>query len=169
MHIFVNLVGSHRWSTSGRGDWKWIKEALRLAQHFNTDLCCHLCRAHKNIRRNIYTDVSEEAGYRRLLVDPVQWWVLFSAAALASPLLFIPGFNIYKWSCREIMWQSTAQGWHGRMQGLGSHTAPVLRKSNLHASPSRNWSLTGRSAALANGTLTGIWSEIWKVRNVEFV
>ena len=79
-----------------RGDWKYLKEALMLQQYYNTHFICHLCRAHTCIHRNMYTDVRRDANWRRTLVDAFQWWIMMTAAVLVSPLLYIPGFHIYR-------------------------------------------------------------------------
>eukprot|EP00959_Pyramimonas_sp_CCMP1952_P109428 2288702-Pyramimonas_sp.AAC.1 len=46
------LAGGYRgvWSEM-RGDWKYLQESLKLARHYNTNECCHLCKAHKRTGR----------------------------------------------------------------------------------------------------------------------
>ena len=48
-----------------RGDWKWQVEALHLDQWYHTNFCCHLCRAHKQIKRLWYTQFSQNAPFRK--------------------------------------------------------------------------------------------------------
>ena len=48
-----------------RGDWKWQKEALHLREHYNVNRMCHYCRAHKRIRRLIYTQFSRSSRLRQ--------------------------------------------------------------------------------------------------------
>ena len=79
-----------------RGDWKWLKEALMLQEHYSSHTLCHMCRAHKRIARNIYTDVRRTAHWRQTIVDPGPWWRLMTAAIIVSPLLFIPGFHVFR-------------------------------------------------------------------------
>lgn len=55
-----------------------------------------MCRAHKRIARNIYTDVSRTAHWRRTIADPGKWWLLMTAGVLVSPFLFIPGFHLFR-------------------------------------------------------------------------
>ena len=88
--------------TELRGDWKFLKEALLLQQYYNTKHCCHLCRAHKAIKRNIYTDVRSDAGWRRTLVNAAEWWCMMTAALVVSPLLYLAGFNIFR-CCFDLM------------------------------------------------------------------
>ena len=38
-----------------RGDWKAIRECLDLQEHYGRARTCHLCRAHKRIKRLLYT------------------------------------------------------------------------------------------------------------------
>ena len=47
-----------------RGDWKWQAEALHLENWYSTNYCCHLCRAHKNIKRLWYTQFSQDEPFR---------------------------------------------------------------------------------------------------------
>ena len=105
-----------------RGDWKWLKETLHLQNHYGTSYCCHLCHAHKNIYRLLYTNFQEDATYRRTTTTANGWWQLYAAALLVCPLIMIPGFNIfrvlvdilhtfdlgwYQYTAASVMWQLT--------------------------------------------------------------
>ena len=79
-----------------RGDWKWLKETLHLQHNYQTNYVCHLCNAHKHITRLLYTDLDPNAAYNRTIVDDVAWWYHYASALLVCPLLFIPGFNIFR-------------------------------------------------------------------------
>ena len=81
-----------------RGDWKWQHEALHLESYYNADYMCHLCRAHKKIRRLLYTQFSRDATVRRTHIS----WARFrnwyeSNPEDRSPLTHIIGFTI--WRC----------------------------------------------------------------------
>lgn len=79
-----------------RGDWKFLVESLALKQYYATNYCCHLCRAHKKITRLLFTDFRREAKHRRTKVDGAAWCREALLAAVISPLLFLPGFSIWR-------------------------------------------------------------------------
>jgi hypothetical protein len=106
-----------------RGDWKFLVQSLLLQQSPQSNYCCHLCRAHKRITSLLFTNYRDDARHRRTLVDSAEWWYYMTAALLVSPLLFIPGFNIfrvmidplhtlelgiYQWLAPSVMWQLTS-------------------------------------------------------------
>ena len=81
-----------------RGDWKWQHESLNLDKYYNAVEVCHLCRAHKKIRRLLYTQFSRDANVRRTRIS----WARFrdwyeSHPEDRSPLTMIIGFTI--WRC----------------------------------------------------------------------
>ena len=79
-----------------RGDWKFLKEALHLREHYGRPWLCHLCRAHKRIPGLSYTDFRREARHRRTRLTSAEWLMLALAAALVSPLLATPGFAVVR-------------------------------------------------------------------------
>jgi hypothetical protein len=91
--IAGEMVGA--WSEM-RGDWKWLAESLYLQTHYGTPGICHLCRAHRIIRRLDYREVGPDARHRNTLVTAWDWWVLYSSAVLVSPLIMIVGFNCWR-------------------------------------------------------------------------
>ena len=80
-----------------RGDWKYLKESLKLSHHYGTrPRICHLCHAGKTSM--LYTNVdSTNADHRQTCVSHEDWWNRYSVVAGACPLLFILGFHI--WRC----------------------------------------------------------------------
>jgi hypothetical protein len=77
-----------------RGDWKFLKECLFLKQSYANNYICHLCKAHKRIRRLLYTQFGRTAHHRRTLIDPDEWLRVALLATLVSPVLLVPGFCI---------------------------------------------------------------------------
>jgi len=105
-----------------RGDWKYLREALHLQNHYGTNEVCHLCKAHSVIRRLHYTTFGEDTVHRRTLTTAYDWLHLYVCAVLVSPLILIPGFNIwrvlvdilhnlelgiYQYAAPSAMWQFT--------------------------------------------------------------
>ena len=82
--------------TEIRGDWKWIRETFYLEQHYGANYICHLCRAHTSISRLLYKDFRTTAHHRNTLVNSIAWWTAYTAGALVSPLVYIPGFDIWR-------------------------------------------------------------------------
>ena len=80
-----------------RGDWKWQAEALNLKQHWGTNFCCHLCRAHKRIRRLLYTHFGRNSLLRRTHISYHRFRDQYEIDPQRSPLLAIIGFDI--WRC----------------------------------------------------------------------
>jgi hypothetical protein len=116
-----------------RGDWKFLRESLHLQNHYGTDGVCHLCRAHKRIQRLMYTSCQLDAHHRRTIVKAWDWWYMMTCALLVSPLLYIPGFNVfrvigdflhlldlglYQHAVASAMWQLTSDStyFEGRMK-----------------------------------------------------
>lgn len=79
-----------------RGDWKFLRESLNLSQHYGSNLCCHLCAASKKNPETLYTDFRRDAGHRQTLVNPQQWLMEQLARPIHSPLLELPGFNLFR-------------------------------------------------------------------------
>jgi hypothetical protein len=79
-----------------RGDWKFLRETFYLEQHYGTNYICHLCRAHKKIVRNKFTDFSRSAHHRTTLVDSLAWWTSYVGGKPVSPLVYVVGFNVYR-------------------------------------------------------------------------
>ena len=50
--------------TETLGDWKWIKEAFKLRQHYNTTAVCAWCMASKRVGPLSYADFSDGAIHR---------------------------------------------------------------------------------------------------------
>ena len=82
-----------------RGDWKWQVESLHLDQYYNTNFCCHLCRAHWKIKRLWFTQFRRNSHLRRTRVS----WRAFRdwyADRYEKPHLFgIIGFDIWRCWC----------------------------------------------------------------------
>ncbi len=48
------------------GDWKFLKELLRLPQHYGKTICCHICKALKIASGGLaFTDFKSSAEHRR--------------------------------------------------------------------------------------------------------
>jgi len=79
-----------------RGDWKWQVEAFNHQQHYGTKYICHLCRAHTNIPRLLYTHFKRTDQVRNTRVRHHQWrdW---HGDRERPALSQIVGFNI--WRC----------------------------------------------------------------------
>lgn len=80
-----------------RGDWKFLREALYLKQHYGlNDLICHRCSVHKLTPDHgmRYTNFKRCAPHRATQYSHAYWMALMLGAALVSPLLLIPGFHI---------------------------------------------------------------------------
>ena len=88
-----------------RGDWKYLKEALHLKQHYGLkDLICHRCNVLKfsadlGMR---YTNFHQGAPHRKTIFKNSTWMAMMLAAALVSPLLLIPGFHVTR-ICFDIL------------------------------------------------------------------
>ena len=81
-----------------RGDWKFLHESLGTRQYYQANACCHLCAAVKSgPDRRLYSNFARNCELRRACVTSDDW--LEAAAAdpdPVSPLLRIPGFNIWR-------------------------------------------------------------------------
>jgi hypothetical protein len=90
-----SLAGGYvgAWSEC-RGDWKYLMESLALAAFYACNECCHLCRAHKKVKRLIYTQFDRTAYVRRTCYsnDTFLGW-----HRGRNILQCIPGFDI--WRC----------------------------------------------------------------------
>ena len=81
-----------------RGDWKWQVEALALQNWYATLFACHLCRAHRRIRRHWWTQFRRTAHIRRTRTTHAAFRDQASSIPpdLASPLIHIVGFCIWR-------------------------------------------------------------------------
>jgi hypothetical protein len=79
-----------------RGDWKFLQQALRLKQYYLTNYTCHLCRAHRRIRRLRATNYRRDAHLRCTRVDCRAFQAEYQADPWPSPLLEIPGFCVWR-------------------------------------------------------------------------
>ena len=79
-----------------RGDWKWIRDTFYLEQHYGANYICHLCKAHKFIERLRFNDFRTDARHRQTCVDSTAWWTAYTAGVLVSPLVYIPGFDVWR-------------------------------------------------------------------------
>ncbi len=76
-----------------RGDWKFLREALRLRQHYGrAERICHLCRATKWAGPEHFSDFSRGAACRVLTTNAE--WREEQERLGPTPFLEIPGFNI---------------------------------------------------------------------------
>lgn len=81
-----------------RGDWKFLHEALHTRGFYGTNECCHLCAAVKSgPEQQWFTNFAMDAELRSTRVTSKDY---MAAAATGpgpvSPLLGIPGFNIWR-------------------------------------------------------------------------
>jgi len=84
--------------TELRGDWKWQWEALALPSFYNSNYICHLCRAHKKIRRLLYTDFRRDAQVRKTCVSWPKYRDWLAEAGDERPeITRLIGFDI--WRC----------------------------------------------------------------------
>ena len=58
-----------------RGDWKFLQQALRLKQYYSTNYTCHLCRAHRKIRRLRATNYRRDALTGALASTAALFWL----------------------------------------------------------------------------------------------
>jgi hypothetical protein len=81
-----------------RGDWKFLKEALHLQRHYGLrDFICHLCSVRKfGSYGSRYTNFRRDAPHRTTLYTAAAWLAIYLAAGCVSPILRIPGFNIWR-------------------------------------------------------------------------
>ena len=112
-HLGILFSATHhpaRWKVAGericgeyvaafselRGDWKWQKEALYLRDNYNVNRMCHYCRAHKRIRRLIYTQFSRSSRLRqtRYTWRQIRDWL--SSDEFKGWLYYIPGFSLLR-------------------------------------------------------------------------
>jgi hypothetical protein len=79
-----------------RGDWKFLKEALHLEQHYGANKICHRCTATKHGRDHdlCYTNFSRTAALRNHAINPATFLQSAAAGSNPSPLLKIRDFCI---------------------------------------------------------------------------
>lgn len=77
-----------------RGDWKYLREALKLKQHYGANSCCHLCRAHKQNQRLLFTNFRRDSVLRQRPTTDAE----FRRDAGPDPpeFLGIPGFHLWR-------------------------------------------------------------------------
>ena len=77
-----------------RGDWKFLRESLHLARHYNTEECCHLCRASKAPEAQYsYQDFARTAAVRSTRVADDE---LLGASAQSPLACGLPCFSIHR-------------------------------------------------------------------------
>ena len=81
------------WSEA-RGDWKYLMESLCLAAYWACNECCHLCRAHKKVKRLLYTQFTRTAYVRSTAYTNEQFTGWHRRRCVLQQ---IPGFDI--WRC----------------------------------------------------------------------
>ena len=77
-----------------RGDWKYLKEAFRLKEHYNCPQhICHLCGVAKDTLNMgmIYTNFKRDALHTETLATSAGFKATHMANAFASLLLLLPG------------------------------------------------------------------------------
>ena len=92
------LAGGQRgiWSEM-RGDWKYLKESLKLMFHASTrPRICHLCKAERRPGDLCYTNFASDAGHRATVTTCGDFMDIYLARATACPLLLIIGFCIFR-------------------------------------------------------------------------
>jgi hypothetical protein len=109
-----------------RGDWKFLKQVLKLQEHYSNRVSvCHLCKASGKTPGLEFTDFSMTAPHRLTRHASTSWWNKYASCALFSPLLLIPGFciwhcyfdimhsldlGVYQTTLASIMWVLTRPG-----------------------------------------------------------
>ena len=80
-----------------RGDWKFLHEALHTREYATGNNCCHLCAAVKaGPDALLYTNFAIDCELRATRVTSDGWMQAALADRHASPLLAIPGFDIWR-------------------------------------------------------------------------
>jgi hypothetical protein len=79
-------------------DWEFLQLALQLQEYWRTNKCCHLCRAHKTDPALLFTDFRRAGRARPTLRTHADWLASATADGEATPLVAIPGFDI--WRCQ---------------------------------------------------------------------
>lgn len=79
-----------------RGDWKFLHEALHTREFYGANECCHLCAAVKSgPEQRWFTNFAMDAELRSTRVTSKDY-MSAAATGTVSPLLGIPGFNIWR-------------------------------------------------------------------------
>ncbi len=76
-----------------RGDWKFLKESLRLEQHYGRNNVCHRCAAQKRPGVLHYANFGQDAVLRSTRRSHERWAAHQRSRPWCSPLLELPGFN----------------------------------------------------------------------------
>lgn len=72
-------------------------EVLHLEEHYNVESAlCHLCKACRDTPGCLFTDFAMNAALRATRVTSRSFRDKYAAGLMASPLLLIAGFCIYK-------------------------------------------------------------------------
>jgi hypothetical protein len=82
-----------------RGDWKYLREALKLKHHYNCHQhICHLCGVMKATHHAgmLYTNFRQDALHRQTLVSHNGFMGSYATVAAMSMLFLIPGFCIWR-------------------------------------------------------------------------
>ena len=74
------------------GDWKFLKEALHLVQHYGTRLCCHECKAVHHGPGPSFADFRADPDWAATSYTHADY--ISDAGSEVPPLARIPGFHI---------------------------------------------------------------------------
>ncbi len=94
-----SLAGGHVGAYSEtRGDWKYLMEMLFLSSYYGCSAICHLCRAHKRIKRLWYTKWGRLAQHRNTCHTNAQFcaWYHSRPTTERPPMLEVEGFDIWR-------------------------------------------------------------------------
>ena len=155
-HIFVWVLALAIHSLHP-GDWKYIAEALMLSALWSAKYVCHLCRAHKTIRRLWWTNFARTDRLRRTRVSNKRYigWNTNGPFRNQSVFIRLRGFNIWR------VWQDAM---HTLDLGLYQYIGPSVLFELV--SNTRLWHATSRAGRLmqAHGAYK-IWCKQHKVMN----
>ncbi len=76
-----------------RSDWKFLKESLRLEQHYGRNNVRHRCAAQKRPGVLHYANFGQDAALRSTRRSHERWAAHQRSRPWCSPLLALPGFN----------------------------------------------------------------------------
>ena len=80
-----------------RGDWKYLKEALFLLEHYGMgQRICHRCCVRKRTLdlSMIYSNFRRDAGHRDTILSNQEFLNIYLLLPIVSVLLMLPGFTI---------------------------------------------------------------------------
>lgn len=75
-----------------KGDWKGLREAYAMPRHYNAAYCCFHCWASQTSSPTLWTDLSDEAGWR-LTTESTEDYLAATPDMEKSPLLELPGWG----------------------------------------------------------------------------